>query len=947
MDKRPVIFHFFLIVLSVFVVGCGGGGSSVVLSELGNIELNQDSSVEIDLNPGEPAGTPYIYSIQTQPKYGSLAPGKDYRHWVYTPARNYSGPDSFSFEASAGTAKKSANAAISVKEIVVANRPMSVKFYELVSLAPGELRATWFNSFDIDGNHSNIRYHLYLSTDKDFYPSETTLVQTVTDTVMTTLTGLVENRTYYVAILAEDADGKLSRSIDKQEIQLITSKLVLQDGVRVVTTSELPYASATLTDTEVSIQLTAPHAPLTGEIIQLDDANGYASVRLESAVAINNSEHRYQYTVADPKDFIKEIAFSSVQGSYDPSLALIQYYKDAGGDIDALMHSRFGAAADAGYGEYLELLLATLLEWGNFNSIDELYRYLTEATTVNINEFSSERYGCGSLDPEFEPLDPLGWSYDPLEFRVGVHFACELAYTVSLRWDDVLRSEPEHLSAEFEGTVTATIEGTGRLQGQFLSKALELPRRNQIAFTRVIPVYGPIAIPVVLAFNAKGTLQGEGYGELKASWDSGIKAGINYGIQYKAGTGFTQLGAGIISPAVVAAGDDSITEGNFDQKYGVKLQSRVGPEVILSIVNAAPSYKLGFDGLAIAKSNVGPALSFELEAHENPEIAVQRLGAYPFGIGKYEWTGNIGADMEMSLIWPRAAKAEFSFEPVSVPFFRLPDFELEYQDKAIGSSEFEVTAVDQNIIGFSADLVRNETRWHIFEPREAVLTPGTSDLLRVDGKWTNYYDADSTIIFEYLPDTLASLVASATELTKPIAKQYRIYEPKFLLDGKWSARATTDADFVGSLLFYCVDQELMLDVNFNYDEVNRNYQQLINSYEVIRNDSRIDGGILDVMYQSLFSTTESPYVAGQCYEKPEWYSGDTPLLAPSTGNSANVILSVERYMTGNEFESKFLTSVAGGGAGYVDVAIVGPDEFRMSVSAPHMNTSNIYVRQHR
>ncbi len=854
MDAKRKIHYLFLIFLSVVLVGCGGG-NPIKLANLNNIQLNQDSNLEIDLNPLEPAATPYTYTIKTPPKYGTLSIGSDHRRWIYTPFRNYFGPDSFEFEATDGANKKSAKATLSVNEIFIAGRPMTVKFLELTSPAPGELQAIWFNSYDIDGDVAALRYHVYLSTDKDFYPSDQTLVETLQGAVTTTLRGLVEDETYYIAILAEDIDGKLSKRIDKREVKLIASRLVFRDNIQVVSVANLPVTSVMLEETEVILTLSAPVQNMAGKVLQLDEANDYAFLKLDSAASISPNTHRYRYSIAPPQEFIRDLAFTLNQGTYDPAGALIEYYQDTAGSLDSLMAGRSGmvSVAAAGPGYLSDLLQVLLSEWTQFRSIDELYAFLVQGTTININEYKSDEESCGSLPLTFEPLDPLGWKPDPAEFNVTLKFECDIAYTIKVRWNDILRNSPELLSAEINGSIATSFDVSGRLTGRFNLLTKELPRNMQFVKTKAIKLW-IFPIPYTIALNLKGTLQGEAYGELTGTFGTVVTADINAGVEYKSGAGFRSLGTGLsIENTLPKSTKEAISQIELSAKAGIELAARVGPEAILSLANVHWAYKRGFDGVATLKTHAGAGLAVSVELEENPKVLVEDevIKASRFGISAYEWSGRWGGDYELALHLPIAAKTEFSLNVVDIPFRHLPAFDIEYNDARIGSKEFEVAAVKSDYFTWNdAKLVTGATRWHVIKPDDAVLTQNSVDPLQASGLWTTQYEGDSIIVLEYTPDTLATMVAGLSSVTKPIAKQYKLFMPAFLLEGEWDYQYTRfDVDIMRIVqegaknlteLYKGTEQETLVKfevppcdffgspivagvANFTYDSVNRNY----------------------------------------------------------------------------------------------------------------------------
>lgn len=795
-DKRKLHYlitslpHYLaLIILSVFVFGCGAD-NPIKLNDIENIQLDQDSTLQIDLNPVEPEETPYTYTIKTPPKYGTLSMGADHRHWNYTPLRNYFGPDSFEFEATDGKSKKSAKASISVREIFIAGRPMSVKFLELTSPVSGELQATWFNSYDIDGDVNAIRYHVHLSTDEDFYPSDDTLVETLQGAVTTTLRGLIEDQTYYIAVLAEDVDGKLSKRIDKQQVSLVASSLVFRDDVEVISVTSLPVESIELEDEEVLLRLSSPLQNMVGKVLQLDEAHDHAFLRLENEITISASDHRYRYRFAEAQEFIQDIAFTLNQGTYDPAAALAEYYQDTAGSLESLLASRSSLVSAVALGSdyQADLLNVLLLEWTQFQNVHELYEFLVRNTTIDIDEYISEEEPCGELSPAFEPLDPLGWRPDPLEFNVKLNFQCKISYTIVVKWSDLLRSAPELLSAEINGSLTTSLDASGRFTQRFNLGALNLPRNMQFVRTKFIKLWR-LPIPYTIALNAKGTLKGEAFGEVTGSFGTVVDAGINAGAQYSKASGFevlTKRKGLYLKTDIPNDTKELISQIDLSSKIGTKLTSLVGPEFILSVANVGLAYKKGFNGVASLSMHVGPRLTYSLETKENPSIVIEKLGASPFGIGTYEWTGNLGGDYALELHLPISAKREFELNSPNITFFHLPTFDIEYRDKQIGSNEFEVEAIKKEFFQWNdADIIDLETNWHVIDPTDATLSIGGVDRLLAQGVWADNYDGNAVIVFEYTPNTLASMVAGLSEITKPIAKQYKILVPGFLLEGEW------------------------------------------------------------------------------------------------------------------------------------------------------------------
>lgn len=927
-----------ILVVTTFLLFSCGSGTELKLSDLTGIQLNQDSALEIDLNPDEPTNIPYIYTIKVQPKYGTLTAGKNHRHFVYTPFRNYFGPDNFEFEATDGNRRKSAKASIAVNDIFIAGRPMTVKFLELTSPASGQLKAIWFNSFDIDGRETDLRYHIHLSTDPDFYPTESNRVNTLTGEITTTLTGLQENQTYFIAILAEDIDGKLSKRIDKQQMHLITNNLVLKNGIELVTIESQPVSSVNLTSTDLTLSLREPVQNLTGKILQLSETHEHAFIKIESSISISAAQHRYRYSYAKPGDFVQDIAISINRGSYDPLSALAEYYEDSAGQLSGnLSKATYMAATDAAASDQLDDFLNKLLNWANFESIDDLYAYLEQASTISIEQFKSSNLGCGTVAPEFEPLDPLSVRPDPLEFNLGLKFECNMAYTVRVFWNDVLRNQPELISGEFNGSISTSLNTKGRLAGSFLEKAVEIPRNRQFTITRTIQV-GYIPIPITFAVNVKGTLEGEGYGELQADFKNHTVTGINYGVEYTAANGYRLLGDGLYHQNVPSENTSgSILNADWSAKLGVEIKSRVGPELILSIINAGPAYKLGFDGLATLSTHIGPALSYKIEAEQNPDEAVKYLDAPLFGIGTYEWIGSIGADAEMKLHIPIEDKWETNVEPIEIRFLHLPAYEIKYEDKALGSRQFVVSAVNNDIFQFNdADIINSQSKWHVIEPSDGTLSPFDNNK-QANGTWSSSYDGNSTIIFEYLPDTLASLVDGVSEAVQLGARRYTIFMPKFLLEGDW--QMTADLDFqVEPLAFapFCLldgPERLSATQSFRFDEAGERYFRTLSNPQ-----GDITPGVGGFYWAISHLPNEIPEIDPyKCYPPPM----PVPPQTPQTGTDVFFTGLKSKYMTSDEFKTHLLTktnSLSGLSASelatanqILQVNFITPDDFRISV----------------
>lgn len=707
---------------------------------------------------------------------------------------------------------------------------------------------------------------------------------------------MVEDETYYIAILAEDVDGKLSKRIDKREVKLIASRLVFRDDVQVISVANLPVTSVMLEETEVILTLSAPVQNMSGRVLQLDEANDYAFLKLDSAVSTSSSTHRYRYSFAQAHELIRDLAFTLNEGTYDPAGALIEYYQDSAGSLDSLMAGRSGmvsvAAAGAGYlSNLLEVLLS---EWTQFQSVDELYAYLVQGTTININKYKSDADSCGSLSPTFEPLDPLGWKPDPVEFNVTIKFECNISYTIKVKWNDLLRNAPELLSAEMDGAVAVSFDASGKLTQRFNLLTVDIPRKLQLATTKVIKL-GAFPIPYTIALNVKGNLQGEAFGEITGSFSTGVVVGVNSGVQYTPSGGFNVLPNKRDLYLENSSPNDAkglISQIDLSGKVGVELKSRVGPEIILSLINIAPAYKWGFNGVATLSSHVGPSLAYSIETEENPSVVVENLGALPFGIGTYEWIGSWGGDYELALHYPLAAKREFSFDPISIKFLHLPAFDVEYKDKQVGSREFEVAAVNSHFVQLNdADLLRQETRWHVIEPSDATLTPFGVDNMQAQGRWVDDYDGDAVIVFEYTPDTLASMVAGLSEMSKPIAKQYSVLVPGFLLEGKWSFDVLEFGsyfDFVTSWaqnLTRCPTLEYPIGwgtTTFSYDAVNHSYW-------------------VQEMSQTMRAILYEPNVLGSgCVEKITHSVLDEPAIFTNR--------SVERIMSSDELNRSFVGS---------------------------------------
>ncbi|MEE2732916.1 MAG: hypothetical protein VYA55_19000 [Pseudomonadota bacterium] len=900
-----------ILVFLCLVYGCGGSNTKeIVLENLYGIILDQDSSVEIDLNPGEPAGESYQYTIYTPPRYGVISPGKDSRHVVYTPYRNYYGEDEFFFSATDGASTKKAAAAISVNEIFVQNRPMSVRILEMISPAPGELKVTWFNSFDIDGAHDQILYHVHLSRDEDFYPSPMTKVAEVSGKISTVISGLENGDTYYVSVLAQDADGKLSKHANVRKLSLIQNSIELQQGVQVLSLSDVGAVSARLADEEETIDVkfrTSSTRDWSGVYLQLDEQDGYAVIQLVSLFSNAGTEHVYTYTTPAPEAVFKSIQASYLKGAYMPEQAVIQYYEDAIGDLSAiqsaLASTPTAVADDEPTNELVEFIMGVL----GLDNVEDLYDVVEDLADGEINEFGSYVQDCGSFEPDFA-VGP-----DSLEFEVRLEIECRFGINHEVVWTDITNELPEKLGLVFEGGITTSlfVKGKAAVSREFVLK--ELDRKRQLAFTRFIPAR-PLKIPFVVALNFKGTITPSVFGSIESAWSRAAEAKVKFGFKYEADTGFQTVGEGldgnIIDNPGKIMGNDHFELGSANVAFGMDVTAAVGPEVIVSLFNHHRAYKyFSFDGAAIAKLFTSMRWKYKLEATENPQLVVDNLGAPPFGVGVQDVSVGMGPKVEVGIRVPNAPisfiTTEHEFDSAEVILSTLPDFNIEYTDLNADAGTFSVEAVDGNFMSFrSVDILEDEIGWYVFDPKDASLTASPINPLYASGKWSTDASFDTDFVLEYVPDTLASMIASSSSLARAASKQYELFKAKFLLEGRWIVNSELYSYAWPVYHGLCMVDErgsIGAQYEFFYDEINDTYLR-----SVWGQTANLELGMGALMYISyrLGNGDASPILRPElCYPFPDW---DKQELEFEESVREPFILGVDdKYMTSAELQKSF------------------------------------------
>ena len=708
-----------------------------------------------------------------------------------------------------------------------------------------------------------------------------------------------------------------------------------QDGIDLVQIKDLPVSFESLTETELRIDLISPIENLSGKTLQLGEDYDFAFLSVGNPVSISRDSHVYSYKYVEPKDLIESISFVLKRAAYDPESALIKYYQDTEGDLGALDAGELTASAAV-----LEDISDDLLEWAGIGSFDQLYEYFENFGSINLDNYKSDNFECGEFSPDFEPLSP--WTPDPLEFSIAVSFECNAAYTVQVKWQDVTK-RPELLYAAIDGSIETSISTSGAITGKFLDQAVGLPRKSQLVKTGVIRLWA-VPIPYVMALSAQGRFEGEGYGELSADFGTVVSTEFKYGAKYTPNLGFESVGEGFsLQNTMPATTKDFIKNIDVSAKAGVEFKSGVGPKFILSLFNTRPMYKQGKDGLVKFSTDVAPGISFKMETSENPDVVVDKLGAPPFGIGYYRWDGVISALSTLDVPYVDSLVKTVSTNVLRVPFFHLPNYNIEYEN--LGSNRFSVEATKEEFFTWNdAELVEGQSNWYIIDEEDGEVATSQISPVNAVGKWNDNYSGDSYIVFEYVPDTLASMVVGLSELAQSVSKQYEVYSVKFLLEGEWNVESEIYWEykpfFLSPMCFLDGPGSIQASWTFNYDAAAKTYARTITSQ-----NGNMNLGLGPMAYMMSFPKwTSVPAVKWyRCYP----YDDDGGLFNVSSSDGAKVMfVDVEdRYMSSQEFDGILINSMAslvGASVSDVDAAfsvidadILSPDKFTLTYELPN------------
>ncbi|MEI7899021.1 MAG: Ig-like domain-containing protein [bacterium] len=124
-----------------------GGSNQAPVANAQSVSTAEDVAKAIALAAADGNGDPLNYAIVTQPAHGALsgtAPSV-----TYTPAANYSGPDSFTFKANDGSVD-SAPAAVTITVTAVNDAPVAIA--QSVSTTKNTAKAITLAATDADGN---------------------------------------------------------------------------------------------------------------------------------------------------------------------------------------------------------------------------------------------------------------------------------------------------------------------------------------------------------------------------------------------------------------------------------------------------------------------------------------------------------------------------------------------------------------------------------------------------------------------------------------------------------------------------------------------------------------------------------------------------------------------------------------------------------------------------
>ena len=213
-----------------------------------SIKTFQNVSVSANFNTSDKNHKYLKYTIESPVSNGKIVIIDDSDNFVYTPKKDYTGKDSFTYKAYDG--EKYSNIvtiSITIEEQVIQNTadttaPIKPIIISLDASNSDKIDMVWYSTTDDTTVSDKLVYEVHFSKDENFTVSNGTLKGTFIDAYDSLISELEEDTLYYVKLKVIDENENYSLS-DEHHIRTMSSSVVLGSS-KVVKSSQLHLESA-------------------------------------------------------------------------------------------------------------------------------------------------------------------------------------------------------------------------------------------------------------------------------------------------------------------------------------------------------------------------------------------------------------------------------------------------------------------------------------------------------------------------------------------------------------------------------------------------------------------------------------------------------------------------------------------------------------------------------
>lgn len=733
-----------------------------------HIEIQEETQASITLTGSVSDSSPLTFQITKPPAYGQLSGNMP--NLVYTPHPGLIGHDEFTFVAQNGTA--SSDEAIIKIDVApnmaaLSGKPTPVFIKVAYPISTTEIHIEWSQSSDNTTTADSIAYEIHVSQSEDFFPSNTTLKDTVIGDLEADLSGFNPGTKIFAKVIAVDSTRNRSLETSPTPISVASDELQVRDDIDIFLADDhfrspqLDAQGQTLSFQRVSSEL-----PTVGSYLLLNTDEDAAIFRVKAIEDLTPTQVTLQVAGADVGDLFQA------------------------GDLNLTLGT--SSLEDAGWRWDWDWGTSTIGEFPWENSI----------------QFDcADSYGNDAQVALFDVI-PSGIRHADAGVEIGCNMSIEIKNTYAFNTAFVNSHCPGQLpdidpfvikrgSVHVLGTYSLKpYMNLGYAIPVTLARANLWQRDKPIerSIVRKISIRG-MPIPIRLTIQAwpkiDWNLAIEGGQDVDIVTESRISGRIDSTVHYE-----RQFYAN--SPCIP---DFAGYTYDFQQNRPSQFDPEFGSAIVKS--DTAANFRIENNFLAgvginlkhlerislTAGMNIGFVLKGEIREREDEVLLSAPINASPLEVRSLEFNLEtslkaIGSAkvIDLDLPWwltPLDSLYTLRWTPIDIPLpeipiINTPHLDLEYHE--ITDTDFELVAVERFGSGSWQDVIRSELEWHILDfDSEFTLTPDANATPpKADGVWKSEAK-NLAAALEYLPSITEGLLDRHSDFKEMMTK-YAVHE---------------------------------------------------------------------------------------------------------------------------------------------------------------------------